>query len=574
MFFSGLENIEGENRNATPEEQEILSQYVGWGGLADAFDENKSAWAGEYQQLKELLSPEEYRLARESTLNAHYTSPVIIRSIYETLDHMGFSKGNILEPSMGIGNFFGMLPETMRGSRLYGVELDDITGRIAKQLYPGANIQISGFEKTDFPDDFFDIVIGNVPFGNYKVSDKRYDRHNLLVHDYFFAKSIDKVRKGGVIAMITTNGMSGGTFDKRDSKARRYIAGRCDLLGAVRLPSGAFEDADLPTDILFFQKREQQRDLTIDIPDWVQTTIIHESDHVKENGDNYDFVCSVHQDRNHLHMHLIFNSVCRTRGKYHYKKGDWNRIIKPLTNRLADRYHTGHLKERDETLDYSSNYKKGKNGVDWQTRVQNDIDQCISMSKSYSDFKRKMVTEFHYQLREGVSRDYGVYLSLMPPGKGKAVRSYRLDTGYMPADIEAKIEGRYVMPEIDKVQVADMDFHEDSAEHNREISLVGQNRKLDWMMSRNYTFIPYQILSDYQKALVRRTLEAKRMYRRTGTSLQMHEQSVRAVKGMIGEMRDMGVYRKIGGQQTRQSLKQKEPEQQKIQREVRKWRQK
>ncbi len=280
-----LEKIEGENRIATPEEQEILSQYIGWGGLADAFDERKGEWDAEYQQLKDMLSPEEYRLARESTLNAHYTSPVIIRSIYEVLDRMGFSKGNILEPSMGIGNFFGMLPETMRESRLYGVELDDITGRIAKQLYPNANIQISGFEKVDFPDDFFDIVIGNVPFGNYKVSDKRYDRHNLLVHDYFFAKSIDKVRKGGVIAMITSNGMSGGTFDKRDSKARRYIASRCDLLGAVRLPSSAFEDADLPTDILFFQKREQQRDLTVDMPDWVQTTIIHESDHVKENGE-------------------------------------------------------------------------------------------------------------------------------------------------------------------------------------------------------------------------------------------------------------------------------------------------
>ena len=198
---------------------------------------------------------------------------------------MGFEKGNILEPAMGIGNFFGMLPEKMQESRLYGVELDGITGRIAKQLYPKADIKITGFEKTDLPDDFFDIAIGNVPFGSYKVPDKRYDKHNFLVHDYFFAKTIDKVRQGGVIAMITTNGMSGGTFDKRDSKARRYIAQRCDLLGAVRLPSGAFEDAELPTDILFFQKRERQRDLTADMPDWVQTTIIHESDHVKENGE-------------------------------------------------------------------------------------------------------------------------------------------------------------------------------------------------------------------------------------------------------------------------------------------------
>ena len=291
-------------------------------------------------------------------------------------------------------------------------------------------------------------------------------------------------------------------------------------------------------------------------------------------GDDYDFVCSVHQDRDHLHMHLIFNSVRRTGGKYHYKKGDWNRIIKPLTNHLADKYHTGHLKEKDETLDYSSDYKKRTNGVDWRARVQSDMDQCISMSKSYSDFKRKMVSEFHYQLREGVSRDYGVYLSLMPPGKGKAVRSYRLDAGYMPVDIEAKIEGRYVMPEMDEIADFDMDSNKDSMESHTEISLVGQNRKLDWMMSRNYTFIPYQTLSDYQKALVRRTLEAKRMYRRAGTSLQLHEQSVRVIKGMIGEMREMGVYRKTGGQQTRQSLKQNEHKQQKIHREVRKWRQK
>lgn len=290
--------------------------------------------------------------------------------------------------------------------------------------------------------------------------------------------------------------------------------------------------------------------------------------------DDYDFVCSVHQDRDHLHMHLIFNSVRRTGGKYHYKKGDWNRIIKPLTNHLADKYHTGHLKEKDETLDYSSDYKKRTNGVDWRARVQSDMDQCISMSKSYSDFKRKMVSEFHYQLREGVSRDYGVYLSLMPPGKGKAVRSYRLDAGYMPVDIEAKIEGRYVMPEMDEIADFDMDSNKDSMESHTEISLVGQNRKLDWMMSRNYTFIPYQTLSDYQKALVRRTLEAKRMYRRTGTSLQLHEQSVRVIKGMIGEMREMGVYRKTGGQQTWQSLKQNEQKQQKVQREVRKWRQK
>ncbi|MCM1235927.1 MAG: relaxase/mobilization nuclease domain-containing protein [Ruminococcus flavefaciens] len=289
-------------------------------------------------------------------------------------------------------------------------------------------------------------------------------------------------------------------------------------------------------------------------------------------GDDYDFVCSVHQDREHLHMHLVFNSVRRTGGKYHYKKGDWNTVIKPLTNRLADKYHTGHLKEKDETLDYSSDYKKRTKGVDWQARVQSDIDQCIGMSKSYSDFKRKLVSEFHYQLREGVSRDYGVYLSLMPPGKGKAVRSYRLDAGYMPVDIEAKIEGRYVMPEMDGVQNVAMDSHENDAETHKGISLTGKNRKLDWMMSRNYIFIPYKTLSDYQKALVRRTLDAKRLYRRTGTSLLLHEQSVRAIRRMAGETREVGVYRKMGGQQIRQTSKQKE--QKKVQREVRKWRKK
>ena len=260
-----LGKIEGENRIAVPEEQEVLSQYVGWGGLADAFDESKSAWAGEYQQLKELLSSEEYRLARESTLNAHYTSPVIIRSIYEALYRMGFSKGNILEPSMGIGNFFGMLPEKMSESRLYGVELDDITGRIAKQLYPGAKIQISGFEKTDYPNDFFDVAVGNVPFGQYKVSDRQYDKHNFLIHDYFFAKTLDKVRPGGIIAFVTSK----GTMDKKSPVVRRYLAQRAELLGAVRLPNIAFKGnagTEVTSDILFLKKRDRIMDIE---PDWV-----------------------------------------------------------------------------------------------------------------------------------------------------------------------------------------------------------------------------------------------------------------------------------------------------------------
>ena len=260
-----LEKIEGENRIATPEEQKILSQYVGWGGLADAFDESKSAWAGEYQELKSLLSDAEYASARESTLNAHYTSPVIIRSIYEALENMGFEKGNVLEPAMGIGNFFGMLPEKMQESRLYGVELDGITGRIAKQLYPKADIKISGFEKTDYPNDFFDVAVGNVPFGQYKVADRQYDKNNFLIHDYFFAKTLDKVRPGGVVAFVTSK----GTMDKKSPEVRKYLAQRAELLGAVRLPNTAFKEnagTEVTSDILFLKKRDRVMDLE---PDWV-----------------------------------------------------------------------------------------------------------------------------------------------------------------------------------------------------------------------------------------------------------------------------------------------------------------
>ena len=260
-----LEKIEGENRIATPEEQKILSQYVGWGGLADAFDESKSAWAGEYQELKSLLSDAEYASARESTLNAHYTNLVIISGIYEALENMGFEKGNILEPAMGIGNFFGMLPEKMQESRLYGVELDGITGRIAKQLYPKADIKISGFEKTDYPNDFFDVAVGNVPFGQYKVADRQYDKNNFLIHDYFFAKTLDKVRPGGVVAFVTSK----GTMDKKSPEVRKYLAQRAELLGAVRLPNTAFKEnagTEVTSDILFLKKRDRVMDLE---PDWV-----------------------------------------------------------------------------------------------------------------------------------------------------------------------------------------------------------------------------------------------------------------------------------------------------------------
>ena len=260
-----LKQVESENRVATPEEQQILSQYVGWGGLADAFDESKSNWSDEYVQLKGLLTDEEYKAARESTLNAHYTSPVIIRSIYEALGNMGFEKGNVLEPAMGVGNFFGMLPEKMQDSRLYGVELDDITGRIARQLYPKADVRISGFEKTDFQNDFFDVAIGNVPFGNYQVPDRAYDKLGFQIHDYFFAKTLDKVRPGGIVAFVTSK----GTMDKQSPQVRKYLAQRAELVGAVRLPNTAFKEnagTEVTSDILFFKKRDRLMDIE---PDWV-----------------------------------------------------------------------------------------------------------------------------------------------------------------------------------------------------------------------------------------------------------------------------------------------------------------
>ena len=260
-----LEKIENERRTATPEEQEILAKYVGWGGLADAFDSSKSNWANEYQELKSLLSPEEYASARESTLNAHYTSPVIIQAIYDAVGRMGFTKGNMLDPAAGIGNFYGCLPEEMQGSRLYGAELDGITGRIAKQLYPHADIKITGFENTSYPNDFFDVAVGNVPFGQYKVSDRQYDRHNFLIHDYFFAKTLDKVRPGGIVAFVTSK----GTMDKKNPEVRKYLAQRAELLGAVRLPNTAFKEnagTEVTSDILFLKKRDRVMDIE---PDWV-----------------------------------------------------------------------------------------------------------------------------------------------------------------------------------------------------------------------------------------------------------------------------------------------------------------
>ena len=260
-----LFKLEQEHRGATAEEQQVLSQYVGWGGLADAFDPGKDSWAKEYAELKGLLSEDEYAAARSSTLNAHYTSPTVIRGIYDAVERMGFRSGNILEPSMGVGNFFGMLPDTMQDSRLYGVELDSITGRIAKMLYPQADITVAGFETTDRR-DFYDLAVGNVPFGQYKVNDKAYNKLGFSIHNYFFAKAIDQVRPGGVVAFVTSR----YTMDSKDSTARKHMAERADLLGAIRLPNNAFRanaGTDVVSDIIFLQKRDRPADIE---PAWVQ----------------------------------------------------------------------------------------------------------------------------------------------------------------------------------------------------------------------------------------------------------------------------------------------------------------
>ena len=261
-----LKELEANGQQASPEQQEILSRYVGWGGVPDAFDTDNESWSKEYAQLKELLTPEEYAAARGSTLNAHYTSPTVIRAIYEAIGNMGFQTGNILEPSCGVGNFFGMLPEEMKNSRLYGVELDPISGRIAKQLYPKANITVAGFETTDRR-DFYDLAVGNVPFGQYQVNDKAYNKLNFNIHNYFFAKALDQVRPGGVVAFVTSR----YTMDSKDSTARRYLAQRAELLGAIRLPNDAFKKnagAEVVSDIIFLQKRDRPLDI---VPDWTRT---------------------------------------------------------------------------------------------------------------------------------------------------------------------------------------------------------------------------------------------------------------------------------------------------------------
>jgi N12 class adenine-specific DNA methylase len=273
-----LKVIESENRLAAADEQKILAKYVGWGGMPQAFDMNAGGWNNEYAELKTLLTPEEYASARASTPNAHYTSPIVIEAMYKAIENFGFKTSNILEPSMGVGNFYSKLPESMEGSKLYGVELDDISGRIAKQLYQKANIKIQGFEQSDFSDNFFDVAIGNVPFGDYKLYDPKYDKHNFLIHDYFFAKTLDKVRPGGIVAFITSK----GTLDKENNSVRKYLAERADLIGAIRLPNTAFKanaNTDVTTDIIFLQKRER---VSVNEANWLHVGLTEDKVPVNE----------------------------------------------------------------------------------------------------------------------------------------------------------------------------------------------------------------------------------------------------------------------------------------------------
>lgn len=315
MAIQLLKKCEEENRFATPEEQEILAGYVGWGGLSDAFDEEKASWSTEYLELKAVLTEEEYAAARESTLTAFYTPPVIISAMYQALENMGLKSGNILEPSCGIGNFIGRKPESLEGCKVYGVEIDSISARIAQQLYQKSLIMQQGFETADLPDSFFDVMVGNVPFGNYKLLDKKYDKYHFLIHDYFIAKSIDKVRPQGVLVFVT----SSGTMDKQDDRVRRYIAQKCDLLGAIRLPNNAFlanAGTEVTSDILFLQKREMARDLTIDLPDWVEADVISDNDHVNEQGENRKGFVSINPYFLHLHPEMVMGNLEIVSGPY------------------------------------------------------------------------------------------------------------------------------------------------------------------------------------------------------------------------------------------------------------------
>lgn len=347
-----LKDLEEQGRSATPEEQEILSRYVGWGGIPQAFDEANEKWASEYAELKTLLTPEEYASARGSTLNAHFTSPTVIEGMYQALEKMGVHPDTVLEPAMGVGNFFGLLPESMQGAALVGVELDSITGRLAKQLYPQASITVDGFERVNLPDNSIDLAVGNVPFGSYKLADPRYDRQNLLIHDYFFVKTMDKVRPGGIVAFITSK----GTLDKQDSTVREYLAQRADLLGAVRLPNNAFSrnaGTDVTTDMLFLQKRAQPPE---QVPDWV---------HLGQTADGIPInrYFETHPD---IHCHIEFNSTTLDCTHKFNNYRNTYQTIRKINDRLCREHGLSVIEKPKEKGKHYAEWANARRGTSWK----------------------------------------------------------------------------------------------------------------------------------------------------------------------------------------------------------------
>ena len=476
-----LQELEFEGLQASPEQQEILSRYVGWGGLADAFDENKPNWSDEFAELYATLSPEEYAAARASTLNAHYTSPTVIKAIYEAVGNMGFQTGNILEPSMGVGNFFGCLPEQMQGSKLYGVELDSITGRIAKQLYPQANITVAGFETTDRR-DFYDLAIGNVPFGQYQVNDRAYNKLGFSIHNYFFAKALDQVRPGGVIAFVTSR----YTMDSKDDRARKYIAERAELLGAIRLPNNAFKanaGTDVVSDILFLQKREQP---SIAEPEWTQlgenadgfsinNHFIHHPEMIlgrqsaestqygKQDftvepiegadlsaqlheavGDKYEAVVCTHTDRDHLHCHIVFNSVSFMDGKkYRSDFKSYFHDLRGISNEVSRERGYSVIEPDGKGASYAAwNAEKCGSGT-IRDLIRRDIDAALAGSLTYDTFLETLRRQGY-----SVKRSPNVkHTAVRPPGGQRFVRVESLGLGYTEAELMQRLNEQRHEPE-------------------------------------------------------------------------------------------------------------------------------
>ena len=451
-----LKQIEREKRSATPDEQQILAKYIGWGGLANAFDSSKTDWSKEYAELKTLLTPEEYSSARSSTLNAHYTSYTIISSIYSALDNMGFKGGKILEPALGTGNFFGSMPEEMRNnSQLSGVELDSITGRIAKLLYPSANIQIKGYEDTNFENNSFDVAVSNVPFGSYKVNDKEYNKQNMLIHDYFFSKTLDKVRPGGIIAFVTSK----GTLDKENSEVRKYLAERAELLGAIRLPNTAFKQnagTEVTSDIIFLQKREKPVSVEQNTPEWVFKDILENGIAVnKYFADHPEMILGEMVEGNKLYGNQANATMCVPIEGADLKeqlavaiqniKGEYNEAVK-----LSERENASHLDTvpcppdapkygyviSDDTLYYHEagdtmervNDEKNIDRIKAMTQLRDSVHELLDLQiNNYNGENEVKISEAQNKL----SKDYDDFVELFGRiGQAENKKAFANDNSY------------------------------------------------------------------------------------------------------------------------------------------------